>query len=154
MPAAKHFQPEGYHAVTPYLIVEGAAQDIDFYKKVFGATELMRMPGPGGRIMHAEIKIGDSPVMLADESPANNALAPTSVGGTSVGIMLYVPDVDQVFNSAIAAGAKSERVVEDQFYGDRNGTFVDPFGHKWTVGTHKEQVTPEEMKARMANLSK
>lgn len=154
MPAARHFQPEGYHAVTPYLIVKGATKAIDFYKKVFDAMEIMRMPGPDGRIAHAEIKVGDSPIMLADESPAMNALSPATVGGTPVGIMLYVADVDKVFNAAIAAGAKSERAVADQFYGDRNGTFVDPFGHKWTVGTHKEDVTPEEMQGRMAKLSK
>jgi len=152
MPAAKHFQPDGYHAVTPYLIVNGAAMAIDFYKKVFGATELVRMPGPGGKIMHAEIKIGDSPIMLADENLGMGAKSPQSVGGTPVGIVLYVPDADKVFNAAIAAGAKVERPIVDQFYGDRSGTFADPYGHKWTVSTHTEDVTPEEMKARMAKM--
>ena len=153
MTAAKNFQPEGYHAVTPYLIVSGATKAIDFYKKVLGATEIMCMPGPGGRIMHAELRIGDSVIMLADENPAMGASSPKTVGGTPVGIMLYVKDVDAVFKKAIAEGAKSERDVADQFYGDRNGTFVDPFGHKWTVGTHIEEVTPEEMKSRMTKMA-
>ena len=152
MPAAKQFQPDGYNTVMPYLVVQDAAKAIDFYKKVLGATEIMRMPGPGGRIMHAELRIGDTVIMMADEMPAMNALSPKSVGGTPVGLMVYVKNVDEVFKSAIAAGAMTEREVTDQFYGDRNGTFVDPFGHKWTVGTHVEDVSPEEMKARMAKI--
>ena len=152
MPAAKQFQPEGYNTVMPYLVVKEAAKAIEFYKKVLGATEIMRMPGPGGRIMHAELRVGDTVIMMADEMPAMNALSPQTVGGTPVGLMVYVKNVDEVFKSAIAAGAKTEREVADQFYGDRNGTFVDPFGHKWTVGTHVEDVSPEEMKARMAKM--
>jgi PhnB protein len=152
MPAAKYFQPEGYSAVTPYLIVRGASKAIDFYKKVLGATEIMRMPGPDGKVAHAELRIGDSVIMLADEHPAMGATSPATIGGTSVGLMLYVKDPDAVFKSAIAEGSKAEREMADQFYGDRNGTFADPFGHRWTVGAHIEDVTPEEMKARMAKM--
>ena len=145
--------PEGYHSVTPYLIVKGAAAAIDFYKKAFGATELFRMPMPDGKLAHAEIKIGDSPVMLADEPQEASHQqighkAPKSLGGTSVGIMLYVPDVDTVAKQAVAAGAKEVRPVTDQFYGDRSGTFLDPFGHVWTIGTHKEDVSSEELQRR------
>ncbi len=152
MPPAKNFQPDCYNAITPYLVVIGGARAIDFYKKVFGATEIMRMPRPDGQIMHAELRIGDSVIMLADEMPAMGALSPQTVGGTPVGLMLYVPDVNRTFHNAVAAGAKVERDLADQFYGDRSGTFLDPFGHKWTVSTHIEDVTPEEMNERMANL--
>lgn len=145
--------PDGYHAITPYLIVKGATQAIDFYKSVFGATEIMRMPGPGGRIMHAELKMGDSVVMLADENPERGVRAPSGDGGESISLYLYVPDVDAVFSRATAAGAKTTRPVTDQFYGDRNGTLVDPFGHIWSVGTHVEDVSPEEMKRRMAAMA-
>lgn len=144
--------PDGYHSVTPYLIVRGAAQAIEFYKKSFGATELMRFPGPNGTIAHAEIKIGDSPVMLADEGPEHKS--PQSAGESSVGLMIYVPDVDKVFNQAVAAGAKSTRAVQDQFYGDRSGNLTDPFGHKWTISTHKEDVSEKEMERRMQALPK
>ncbi len=140
--------PDGYHTLTPYLIVKGAAQAIDFYKKAFGATELFRMPGPGGCIMHAEMKIGDSIVMLADEMPQMGAVSPQSLKGTPVGFCLYVTDVDRQAQQAIAAGAKVERPVQDQFYGDRSGTVIDPFGHKWTIATHKEDLSPDEMKRR------
>jgi PhnB protein len=146
--------PEGYHSVTPYLIVRGAAQALEFYKKAFGARELFRFPMPDGQIGHAEIRIGDSHIMLADE-PQDTVhqqvghKAPKSLGGTSVGIMLYVEDVDAVAKQAVAAGAKEVRAVVDQFYGDRSGTFQDPFGHIWTIGTHKEDVSPEEMQRRM-----
>lgn len=146
--------PDGYHSITPYLIVGGAAQAIDFYKKAFGATELMRMPGPGGKIMHAEIKIGDSIVMLADEHPEMGARGPQSIGGTAVGLMIYVQDVDAVARQAQAAGAKVERPVQDQFYGDRSGQFIDPFGHKWTIATHKEDLTHEEIGRRMQEMMK
>jgi PhnB protein len=129
--------PEGYHTVTPYLTVKGAAEAIDFYKKAFGATELMRFDGPGGKVMHAELKIGDSPVMLGDEAPEMGALGPHSRGGSSVGLLIYVEDVDARFARAIAAGAKEVRPVKDQFYGDRSGTLTDPFGHQWTIATHK-----------------
>jgi PhnB protein len=144
--------PKGYHTVTPYLIIDGAAKAIDFYKKAFGATELMRMPGPGGKIGHAEIRIGDSPVMMADEHPEMGARGPNSTGNTPVSMLLYVEDADKVFNQAIAAGAKSLRPMKDQFYGDRMGTLQDPFGHVWSIGTHVEDVSPEEMKRRMAEL--
>lgn len=142
--------PEGYHTVTPYLIIKGAADAIEFYKKAFGATELFRMPQPDGKIGHAEIKIGDSPIMLADEYPEMKYLSPKSLGGSPVSILLYVEDVDSVFNQAITSGAKQDRPVEDKFYGDRGGTLIDPFGHIWHVATHKEDVTPEEMEKRMA----
>jgi PhnB protein len=142
--------PDGYHTATPYLIVKGAAQAIEFYKKAFGATELMRMPQPGGKIGHAEIKIGDSPIMLADESPDVGARSPQSIGGSPVSIMLYVEDVDRMFSQAVAAGAKVKRPVADQFYGDRTGGIEDPFGHLWYIATHKEDVSPEEMRKRAA----
>jgi PhnB protein len=137
--------PAGYHTVTPYLVVKDAAKALDYYAKGLGAKELMRMPGPGGKIMHAEIQIGDSRIMLADEFPEMGAKSPQTIGGSPVGICLYVEDVDTRFKQALAAGAKEERPVKDQFYGDRSGTLVDPFGHKWTIATHKEDVSPEEM---------
>ena len=140
--------PDGYSTATPYLIIKGAAEAIEFYKRVFGATELMRMADPQGRVGHAEIRIGDSVIMLADEHPAMGYRGPRSLGGSSVSIMLYVPDVDRVFERAIKAGAKAQRPVADQFYGDRSGTLEDPFGHVWTVATHVEDVPPEEMKRR------
>jgi PhnB protein len=143
--------PDGYHTATPYLIVKGAAGAIDFYRRAFGATELLRVP-MGDRIGHAEIKIGDSIIMLADEAPDWDAHSPQSLGGTPVGIMLYVEDVDSRFAKAIAAGAKEVRPVTDQFYGDRSGTLLDPYGHKWTIGTHKEDVSPEELDRRMAAM--
>src|SRR5688572_16457105 len=130
--------PDGYHSVTPYLIVDGAAKAIDFYKKAFGATELMRMDQPGGKVGHAEIQIGNSRIMLADEFPDMGARGPSALGGSPVSMMLYVEDVDTRFKQAIAAGAIERRAVQDQFYGDRSGTLVDPFGHTWTIGTHKE----------------
>jgi PhnB protein len=150
---AVKYIPEGYHTATPYLIIKGAARAIDFYKQVFGASELMRFPGPGGVIGHAEIKIGDSPIMLADEAPQMGYRSPHSIGGTPVSLMLYVQDVDQVVDRAVKAGAKLERPVADQFYGDRNGTIQDPFGHVWTIGTHKEDVSPEEMQRRTAAMA-
>jgi histidinol-phosphate/aromatic aminotransferase/cobyric acid decarboxylase-like protein/uncharacterized glyoxalase superfamily protein PhnB len=140
--------PEGYHTATPYLIVQGGAKALDFYKKAFGAKELMRSPGPGDRIMHAEIQIGDSIIMLGDENPQMGLRGPKSIGGSPVGIMLYVPDVDARFSQVVAAGAKVKQPVKDQFYGDRSGTIEDPFGHVWTISTHKEDVPPEEMKKR------
>jgi PhnB protein len=142
--------PDGYHTVTPYLIIGGAAAAIDYYKLAFGATELVRMPDAQGRIAHAELRIGDSIIMLADEHHEMGYRGPVTLGGTSVSIVLYVPDVDAVFDRAVSAGGKSRQPVADQFYGDRMGTLVDPFGHVWTVGTHTEDVTPEEMKKRMA----
>ena len=140
--------PEGYHTATPYLIVKDAARAIEFYKKAFGAIELMRMTQQDGRIGRAEIKIGDSPIMLADEFPEMGARSPEALGGSPVSVLLYVQDVDAVFNQAVAAGAKVTRPVKDQFYGDRSGGVTDPFGHQWHIATHKEDVTPEEMKRR------
>ncbi len=145
--------PEGYHSVTPYLIIKGAAGAIEFYKKAFGATELFRMAGPDGKIGHAEIKIGDSPIMLSDEWPEMKYVGPKSLGGSPVSILLYVNDVDAVFKQAIAAGAKEDKPVEDKFYGDRSGSLTDPFGHIWHVSTHKEDVSPEEMERRSKKAS-
>ena len=144
--------PTGYHNITPYLIVRNAAAAIDFYKKALNAVELMRFPGPGGKIMHAEVKIGDSPVMLAEEMPEEGYVGPQTLGGVGVSMMLYVEDVDTRFAQAVAAGATIKRPVQDQFYGDRTGTLVDPFGHVWSIGTHKEDVSTEELQRRMAKL--
>jgi PhnB protein len=140
--------PEGYHSVTPYLIIKGAAGAIDFYKRAFGATEAMRMDEPDGRIGHAEIRIGDSTVMLADEYPEMGHRSPLSLGGAGVSLMIYVDRVDDVYKRAIAAGAKEVQPLKDQFYGDRSGTLQDPFGHVWTVATHIEDVEPDEMQKR------
>ncbi len=145
--------PEGYNAVTPYLIVNDAAAAIEFYKKIFDAKEVMRMPAPGGRIGHAEVKIGNSHVMLADENPEMGARSPGSVGGSPISLLLYVADVDDTVNRAVAAGAKLKRPVADQFYGDRTGGIEDPFGHQWYVATHIEDVSPEEMRKRSAELA-
>jgi PhnB protein len=146
--------PDGYHSVTPYLIVDDGARAIDFYKQAFGAKELMRMPAPGGKIGHAEIKIGDSVIMLADEAPDMDARSAKHFGGSPVSLMVYVDDVDSLFPRAVAAGAKEVRPVADQFYGDRSGTVKDPFGHSWHLSTHKEDVSPEEMKKRMDAMHK
>jgi PhnB protein len=148
-----NYIPAGYHTATPYLILSDAAGAIEFYKRAFGAVEVMRMPGPGGKIMHAEIQIGDSRIMLADECPEMDALSPKSVGGTPVSLLLYFEDVDAVTARAVAAGSKILRPVKDQFYGDRSATIADPFGHKWTLATHTEDVSPEEMQKRMAALA-
>jgi len=142
--------PNGYHNVTPYLIVNDAAAAIEFYKKAFGATELMRMPKPNGKIGHAEIRIGDSPIMLADEAPEMGARSPRTFGGSPVSIFLYVDDVDTTFARAVDGGAKVQRPLADQFYGDRTGGVEDPFGHVWYIATHVEDVSPEEMKKRAA----
>jgi PhnB protein len=144
-------KPEGYHTATPYLIIKGAAEALDFYKKAFSASELFRMADPkSNHIGHAEIKIGDSPIMLADEYPDMGFRSPKTLGGTPVSLMLYVEDVDAAAKQALAAGAKVIRPVQDQFYGDRSGTFEDPFGHVWTLATHKEDLTPEEIGKRAA----
>ena len=140
--------PEGYHSVTPYLILKNAAAAIEFYKKALGAVELYRMEAPGGKIGHAEIRIGDSPVMLADEYPDMGYKGPESLGGTSVSLMVYVADVDKVYPQAIAAGGKELRPLQNQFYGDRSGTLSDPFGHVWTISSHVEDVSEEEMAKR------
>jgi PhnB protein len=139
--------PEGYHTVTPYLIVKGGAEALEFYKRAFGAVEVMRMPMPDGRMGHAEIKIGDSHIMMADEFPENKIHGPLHYGGTPVRILLYVENVDAMVARAVAAGAKLHAPVEDRFYGDRVGTVQDPFGHEWYIHTHVRDVTPEEMKA-------
>ena len=141
--------PDGYHSVTPYLIVKVAADAIDFYTKAFNATEIMRLGGSDGKIGHAEIQIGDSRIMLADEHPEMNALAPQLPGGSGVGLCLYVDNVDAIVGQAIVAGAKVQRPLQDHFYGDRSATLEDPFGHVWTVATHIEDVPPEEIHRRM-----
>lgn len=146
--------PDGYHSATPYLIVSGAAEAIEFYKKAFGATELFRMAGSGGKIGHAEIKIGNSPIMLADEHPEMGARSAKTLGGSPVFLMLYVDNVDALAAQAIAAGAKPVRPVQNQFYGDRSGTFEDPFGLLWTISTHVEDVSPEEMERRSEEAMK
>lgn len=145
--------PDGYHSVTPYLIVNGGPSALEFYKKVFGATEVYRFDGPDGTLAHAEIRIGDSIVMLSDEVGDMGFRGPQSLGGSPVGIMLYVEDCDHMFNRAVAAGATVKKPLEDQFYGDRSGTLEDPFGHLWTIATHKEDVTPEELQRRMAAMA-
>ncbi|MFJ6577552.1 VOC family protein [Streptomyces sp. NPDC091368] len=140
--------PEGYPRVTPYLCVDGAAAAIDFYVAVFGATERMRMPAPDGTIGHAELELGNSLIMLADEFPGMNFRSPKAVGGTPVTLHVYVEDVDAVFADALARGAKEVSPVKNEFYGDRTGQFEDPFGHRWNLSTHVEDMTPEEMERR------
>lgn len=147
-----HYIPEGYHSVTPYLVIDGAAQAMDFYRDVFGAVELMRMPGPDGKIGHAEMKIGDSHIMLADEHPEQGFRSPTSIGGTGVGVMLYVEDADSCFDAAVKRGAKVVEPPQDKFYGDRSAQLIDPFGHFWTIATHVEDVSPEEMERRLKEI--
>ncbi|MFY9792851.1 MAG: VOC family protein [Candidatus Sulfotelmatobacter sp.] len=146
--------PKDYNSVTPYLIIKGAAQAIEYYKKVFGATETVRMNGPDGKVGHAELKIGDSHIMLADENPSMGLghTSPATIGASPVSLYVYLPDVDRVVALAAAEGAKILKPVEDQFYGDRSGFFQDPFGHLWGVATHVEDVSPEEMKERMKKL--
>jgi len=143
--------PDGYYSLTPYLVVKGAAEAIEFYAKAFGATETVRMPGPGGRIMHAEVKIGNSMLMLADENPERGQLSPATLGGSGCSIMLYAADVDATFTQALAAGATEVMAPMDMFWGDRMGNIKDPFGHSWAIATHKEDVSPEEMGKRMAS---
>jgi PhnB protein len=140
--------PEGYPRLSPYLCVDGAARAIEFYTEVLGATEKMRMPGPDGKIGHAELALGESVIMLADEHPDIGFLSPLRIGGTAVTLHTYVEDVDAVFERALAAGAKSLRPVENQFYGDRSAQFEDPFGHRWSIATHVEDVDPDEMARR------
>lgn len=146
--------PKDYHTVTPYLIIRGAAQAIEYYKKVFGATELVRMGGPDGKVGHAELKIGDSNIMLADENPSmgEGHTSAATVGGSPVSLYVYLPDVDSVVKKAAAEGAKILKPVQDQFYGDRNGFIRDPFGHLWGIATHVEDVSPSEMAERMKKM--
>ena len=144
--------PDGYYSLTPYIVCKGAAKAIEFYAKAFGAQEMVRMPGPHGSIMHAEVKIGNSMLMLADENKERGHLSPESIGGSASSIMFYADDVDEVFRRAVAAGAKAEMPPADMFWGDRMGNLVDPFGHKWAIATHKEDVAPEEMEKRMAAM--
>ncbi|MGI8554707.1 MAG: VOC family protein [Dehalococcoidia bacterium] len=141
--------PEGYRTLTPYLSIKGAAKAIAFYTRAFGAQERVRMEGPGGTIGHAELAIGDSMIMLSDEMPGMGNRSPQSLNGTTVGFALYVEDVDAAFARAVAAGATVLQPLENQFYGDRSGTVADPFGHSWSLMTHIEDVSPEEMKKRM-----
>jgi PhnB protein len=142
--------PDDYPRITPCLHVDGADAAIEFYVKVFGATERFRMPGPDGKVGHAELQFGDSLIMLADEYPDMDVRGPKAIGGTPVTISVYVEDVDAVFDAALAAGATEVRPVENQFYGDRTGQFEDPFGHRWSVATHVEDVPPDEMEKRAA----
>jgi PhnB protein len=141
--------PEGFHTVTPSLVVRDAAKAIDFYKKVFNAQERMRLPGPEGKILHAEIKIGDSIIFITDEFPGANTKSPQTLGGCTGTVNIYVEDVDKIYQQAIAAGGKQTMEVADQFWGDRYGSFMDPFGHVWGVATHKEDLSAEQMKKRM-----
>lgn len=140
--------PEGYNSVTPYLIVKGAAKAIDYYKKVFGATVILRMDAPDGRVGHAELQIGDSRVMLADENPAMGATSAATIGNSPVSLYLYIPDVDKVVQRAVSEGAKVLKPVQDQFYGDRSGFIQDPFGHFWGIATHVEDVSAKELEER------
>jgi PhnB protein len=154
MPTKVQSKPSGYPSLTPYLIVREAARAIDFYKTAFGAVERMRLSGPGGRVGHAELAIGNSLIMLADESPEHGAMAPQPNQVGPISLHLYVDDADAVVRAAEAAGAKLVRPVETKFYGDRMGTIADPFGHVWHVSTHVEDVPPEEIERRAAALSK
>lgn len=146
--------PKDYNTVTPYLVIKGAAQAIEYYKKVFGATETVRMNGPDGKVGHAELKIGNSIIMLADENPnmGQGHTGATTIGGSPVSLYVYFPDVDRIFERAVAEGAKVLKPVENQFYGDRNGFLQDPFGHLWGLATHVEDVSPQEMKERMQKM--
>jgi PhnB protein len=146
--------PDGYGTVTPYLYIKEAARAIEFYKQALGATELFRLAEPSGRIGHAELQIGNSRIMLADEFPGMNVVGPETLGGTSVSFLIYVDDVDARFDRAVAAGATVTRPVKDQFYGDRSGSLKDPFGHTWTIATHTEDVSPEEMESRYKAMMK
>jgi PhnB protein len=151
--SAVSYIPDGYHTVTPHLAVRNAAKAIEFYAKAFGAEELFRMPGPGGVIMHAEVRIGDSTVMLGEEDPGRGATSPQTIGGSPVGLLIYVKDVDASFARAEKAGCTVQMPPTDMFWGDRYGKLVDPFGHHWSLATHKEDVSPEDMAKRMATMA-
>ena len=144
--------PDGMHTVTPHLVCAGAADAIDFYVRAFGAVEAGRMPGPGGKLMHAQVRIGDSAVMLVDEMPEWGALGPTALNGSPVTIHLYVDDVDAAYARAVAAGAEGTMPPADMFWGDRYGQVRDPFGHKWSIATHTRDVTPDEMQEAMRKM--
>lgn len=146
--------PQGYHSVTPYLAVSNGAQALEFYKRAFGAQEVMRNNDPQGKVTHAEIKIGDSFIMLSDEMPNSGLRSPQSLGGTTASLFLYVNDVDSTFRQAVSAGAKSEQPLADMFWGDRYGRLTDPFGHSWSLATHIEDVSPDEMKRRAQEAMK
>lgn len=147
---ATSYKPEGMHTATPHLIIRGASKAIEFYKKAFGAEELSRMPGEGDAVMHAEIKIGDSVIFLADEAPQWGCVGPQTLNGSSVTVHLYVPDADAAYARAVSAGAAATMPLQDMFWGDRYGKLTDPFGHVWSIATHKEDVPPEECMQRMA----
>jgi len=144
--------PDGFHSVTPYLTVRNATQAIEFYKRAFGAQERVRMPGPDGKVAHAEVSIGNSILMLGEECPEMGNQSPEALHGSAVGLAIYVENVDEVFNRAVKAGATEKEAVTDKFWGDRAGALTDPFGHKWTILTHKEDVSPQEMKKRMEKM--
>ncbi len=146
--------PKGYHTLTPYMTVRDAARAIEFYKQAFGAEEKGVMKGPDGKVMHAELRIGDSILMLADEQPQFGSLSPQSIGGSGMGLHIYIDDVDSAFDRAVKAGAKVEMPVADMFWGDRYGKLTDPFGHKWSIGTHKADLSPEEMEQGMKAMMK
>ena len=146
--------PDGYHSVTPYLSIKGAADAIEFYKKAFDAVELFRLDMPGGEIGHAEIKIGNSRIMIADSCDDVSFGDPKTLGASTVGLYLYINDVDAMYSQAVAAGAKTVQPVEDQFYGDRIGTIEDPYGHRWFLATHKEELSPEELNKRAEEVFK
>lgn len=149
--------PEGYHSITPYLMVKGADAALDFYVKAFDAEVVVRLDGPDGTVSHAEVRIGDSRFMIGEDVPGHPDIFcsnPKSLGGSTIGLMVYLPDVDKAIGRAVAAGAIIRRPPQDQFYGDRSGVLEDPFGHFWTLATHIEDVTPEEMERRMAALPK
>ncbi len=150
---AVNYIPDGYHTVTAYLMVDDAAKALDFYREAFGAEELYRLP-MGDKIGHAEIMIGDTHLMLADEFPDMDALGPNKRGGATASFLIYVPDADTAYDRAVKAGAKADRPLKNEFWGDRIGTVIDPFGHKWSLATHLEEVAPEEMQKRMAEWSK
>ena len=141
--------PDGYYSLTPYLVIKGADQAIQFYQKVFGAIETVRMPGPDGQVMHAEMKIGNSIVMLSDENPERGYLSPQTIGGTGSSVLLYTDDVDATFKNAVDAGARAQQPPTDMPWGDRMANITDPFGHNWAIATHTEDVSPEEMERRM-----
>jgi PhnB protein len=146
--------PEGYNSVTPYMTIKNAAKAIEYYKKIFGAVEVMRISQPDGRVGHAELKIGDSKIMICDEFPNMGARGPEAVGGTPVSIHLYIADVDDVVKRAVAAGAKATQPMQDKFYGDRAGGIIDPFGHSWYIATHTEDMSMEEMQLRAEEFTK